>query len=81
MSGSYTSDDFNETFHTTLPTEGHRTLGGLVFGELGRAPRRGDGVTVAGVELAVEQTEGPRIDEAARAAAGLGPDLTVGSVP
>ncbi len=63
VSGTYTTDDFNETFHTTLPTEGHRTLGGLVFGELGRAPQRGDSVTVAGVELAVEQTEGPRIDK------------------
>ena len=63
VSGTFTTDDFNETFHTALPTDGHRTLGGLVFGELGRAPRRGDVVTVAGVELAVEQIEGPRIDK------------------
>ena len=61
VSGSFTSDDFNETFHTDLPTEDYRTLGGLVFGELGRAPRRGDGVTVAGVELGVEEIDGPRI--------------------
>ncbi len=63
VSGTFTSDDFNETFHTALPTDGQRTLGGLVFAELGRAPRRGDVVTVAGVELTVEQTEGPRIDK------------------
>ena len=63
VSGTFTSDDFNETFHTTLPTDSQRTLGGLVFAELGRAPRRGDVVTVAGVELTVEQTEGPRIDK------------------
>ncbi|HMS61197.1 MAG TPA: hemolysin family protein [Solirubrobacteraceae bacterium] len=61
VSGSFTCDDFNETFHTDLPTEDYRTLGGLVFGELGRAPRRGDGVTVAGVELGVEEIDGPRI--------------------
>jgi putative hemolysin len=63
VSGTFTSDDFNETFKTDLPTDGQRTLGGLVFAELGRAPRRGDVVTVEGVELTVEQTEGPRIDK------------------
>jgi len=63
VSGTYTSDDFNETFNTALPTDGQRTLGGLVFAELGRAPRRGDVVTVEGVELTVEHTEGPRIDK------------------
>ena len=63
VSGTFTSDDFNETFHTALPTDSQRTLGGLVFAELGRAPRRGDVVTVAGVELTVEETEGPRIDK------------------
>ena len=63
VSGTYTSDDFNETFGTALPTDSQRTLGGIVFAELGRAPRRGDVVTVAGVELTVEQTEGPRIDK------------------
>ena len=63
VSGSFTSDDFNETFNTALPTDSQRTLGGLVFAELGRAPRRGDVVTVEGVELTVEQTEGPRIDK------------------
>jgi putative hemolysin len=62
VAGSFTSDDFNETFGTSLPTEDYRTLGGLVFGELGRAPRRGDAVTVAGVELSVERIEGPRIE-------------------
>lgn len=61
VSGTFTCDDFNETFRTELPTEDYRTLGGLVFGELGRAPRRGDVVTVASVELAVEEIEGPRI--------------------
>mgnify|MGYP001184716479 CR=1 FL=1 len=63
IAGSFTSDDFNETYGTTLPTEDYRTVGGLVFGELGRAPRRGDCVTVAGVEFTVEQTAGPRIEK------------------
>lgn len=61
VAGSFTSDDFNETYGTALPTDDYRTIGGLVFGELGRAPRRGDVVTVAGVAFDVEQIEGPRI--------------------
>ena len=63
VAGCFTSDDFNETYGTALPTDDYRTIGGLVFGELGRAPRRGDVVTVAGVEFDVEQIEGPRIEK------------------
>ncbi|CAB4941587.1 unannotated protein [freshwater metagenome] len=62
VSGTHTSDDFNERFETDLPTEDYRTLGGLVFGRLGRAPRRGDRVEVAGVGFEVEQVEGPRAE-------------------
>jgi putative hemolysin len=63
VSGTFTCDDFNQTFHTELPKEDYRTLGGLVFGELGRAPRRGDAVSVGGVDLSVEETDGPRIEK------------------
>ena len=60
--GSFTVDDFNEQFHTTLPQEHFRTLGGLVFGELGRQPRIGDTVTLGRVELTVDSVEGPRAE-------------------
>ncbi len=62
VSGSFTSDDFNERFGTALPTDDYRTLGGLVFGELGRQPRPGDTAEVAGVGFAVEGVEGVRVE-------------------
>jgi putative hemolysin len=61
VSGSMTIDDFNETTGTALPLAGARTLAGLVFDALGRRPRSGDAVTVAGVRLRVEQVEDARI--------------------
>jgi putative hemolysin len=61
VAGSMTIDDFNETVGTRLPTEGARTLAGLVFNALGRRPRTGDEVTLDDVRLAVEQVDGPRI--------------------
>jgi putative hemolysin len=60
--GSFTVDDFNEQFGTELPVERFRTLGGLVFGELGRAPSPGDAARFGGVVLEVERVEGPRVD-------------------
>jgi putative hemolysin len=62
VSGSYTVDDFNETYGTNLPTGDYRTLGGIVFGTLGRAGVRGDRVEVEGVVFAVEAVEGARIE-------------------
>ena len=42
IDGSYTIDDFNETFGTGLEQDGYHTMAGLVFGSLGRAPEVGD---------------------------------------
>jgi putative hemolysin len=61
VAGSMTIDDFNETTGTDLPQDGPRTLAGLVFDALGRAPTAGDRVTVAGIELRVEAVDGARI--------------------
>jgi Mg2+/Co2+ transporter CorB len=38
-----------------------RTVGGLVFNELGRRPREGDEVEAGGARLRVEQLDGHRI--------------------
>ena len=59
--GSMTIDDFNELLGTSLPQDGPRTLSGLVFDCLGRGPATGDVVSVAGVEMRVEQVDGARI--------------------
>jgi putative hemolysin len=61
IDGSYTIDDFNETFGTELDQDGYHTMAGLVFGTLGRAPEVGDEVFVDGVRLTVLEVEGSRI--------------------
>jgi putative hemolysin len=61
VAGSITVDDFNETLHTDLPQDGPRTLAGLVFDRLGRAPNPGDTVTIGSLELHVAEVEGVRI--------------------
>jgi putative hemolysin len=61
VAGSMTVDDFNEAVGTALPQDGPRTLAGIVFAALGRRPRPGDRVELAGVGIAVERVDGPRI--------------------
>jgi putative hemolysin len=61
ISGTYTIDDFNEEFHTELEQDDFHTMGGLVFGALGRAPEVGDSVVVNGLRLTVLEVEGTRI--------------------
>jgi putative hemolysin len=61
IAGTYTIDDFNEEFDTTLEQEDFNTMAGLVFGELGRAPEVGDEVRTDGLCLRVLEIEGSRI--------------------
>nr|MBA3433456.1 hypothetical protein [Actinomycetota bacterium] len=61
IDGSYTIDDFNETFGAELDQDGYHTMAGLVFGALGRAPEVGDALAVAGLRLTVIEIEGSRI--------------------
>ena len=53
VDGSYTIDDFNESFGTELDKEDYHTLAGLVFGALGRAAGVGDEVFAGGLRLTV----------------------------
>ena len=48
----------NESFATTLPTEGFDTIGGLVAHELGRVPRRAEAVDLGGLRFTVMLTRG-----------------------
>lgn len=52
--------DVEAEFNIELEEE-YDTLGGLVFGKLGRRPRVGDSVEVAGCRLVVEELDGLRI--------------------
>ena len=61
IDGTYTIDDFNEEFGTTLEQEDFHTMAGLVFGELGRAPEIGDSVRTDGLRLNVLEIDGTRI--------------------
>lgn len=54
-------DDLNQLLGVELPEEGWDTVGGLVFGTLGRVPTEGEHVELAGVHLDVERVQGRRV--------------------
>jgi putative hemolysin len=60
--GTFPIDDFNEQFGRSLPIEDYHTIGGFVFGMLGRAPEPGDEVEFDGCKLKVLEVEGSRIE-------------------
>ncbi len=53
--------DINERFNLDLPTEDFQTIGGYVFGLLGREPEIDDEVETDGLKMIVEETEGHKI--------------------
>ena len=65
--GSYTVDGripigtVNEVVGSDFESEDFETIGGLVLGQLGRAPKAGDEVRIDGHLLTVEEVDGPRI--------------------
>jgi putative hemolysin len=60
--GTYPIDDFNELFEVAMPDEDYHTLGGFVFGQLGRAPEAGDEVFWNGLKFDIIEVEGTRIE-------------------
>jgi putative hemolysin len=62
IDGTFPIDDFNEQFHRALPIEDYHTVGGFVFGLIGRAPERGDEVEYDGTRFKVLDVEGSRIE-------------------
>ena len=62
IEGTFPIDDFNEEFGTELPIEDYHTMGGYVFGLLGRAPEQGDQIEEDGLRLTVVDLEGTRIE-------------------
>ncbi|HEY8489426.1 MAG TPA: hemolysin family protein [Dehalococcoidia bacterium] len=63
LSGLLLVSDVNEQFGLDLDTEEYDTIGGLVFGELGREPHVGDEVRLDGHVLRVERLDGLRIEQ------------------
>ena len=55
-------EDFNEYFGTHFSDEEFDTIGGLVMHQFGRLPRRGETVTIDGLEFRVLRSDRRRID-------------------
>jgi magnesium and cobalt transporter len=56
-------EEFNEYFGTHLAAADFDTVAGLVMKTLGRLPRRGEAVTLEGLELRVVRVDRRRIDQ------------------
>jgi CBS domain containing-hemolysin-like protein len=54
-------DDLNQLLGAELPVEGWDTVGGLVFGTLGRVPLEDEVIELEGVQLTVERVQGRRV--------------------
>ena len=61
LEASYGIEDFNERFDGRLPDEDYTSVGGFLFGELGRPARPGDVVTHNGFRFTVREVDGARI--------------------
>jgi CBS domain containing-hemolysin-like protein len=61
VDGRLPVEEFNERFERDLPNEDYHTVGGVVFGELGRAPAVGDSVEIGHVKFDVATVDGTRI--------------------
>jgi len=59
--GTFPIDDFNEQFDSNLPLEDYHTVGGYVFGQLGRAPELGDAVDHDNLRFEVTEVDATRI--------------------
>ena len=54
-------DDLNELLDTELPEEGWDTVGGLVFGTVGRVPLEGEVIELGRTIISVERVQGRRV--------------------
>jgi CBS domain containing-hemolysin-like protein len=65
--GSMHIGELNERFALSLPEDGFTTIGGFVFGALGRLPIVGDHVSAGPATLVVREMDGRRIESLAMA--------------
>jgi CBS domain containing-hemolysin-like protein len=61
--GEMNIGELNETRGLSVPEIDYTTIGGYVFGVLGRLPRPGDSVTAGGAIFTVHRMAGRRVDE------------------
>jgi len=55
--------ELNERFGLTVPPDDYSTIGGFIFGALGRLPVVGDRVAAGGAVFTVRQMDGRRIEQ------------------
>jgi putative hemolysin len=65
ISGGVSLEEVNDRFGLELPDDIYDTIGGFVFGQLGRIASEGDEVAFPGGRLRVVAMEGRRIDRVA----------------
>ncbi len=65
IAGTTNVSELNEAFGTTIPEEGYTTIGGVVFGALGRLPVIGDRISTGGATFIVREMSGRRIESLA----------------
>jgi putative hemolysin len=63
LEGAMTLSDFNATWEADLDDRNYTTLGGFLFGELGRLPRVGDRIVVGTRTFEIASMEGRRVNE------------------
>lgn len=61
VSGKYQIDDLNASHNLNIPEDEFVSIGGFVFGQLGREPEQNDRITFEDLSLTVEKVDGPRI--------------------
>ena len=60
--GSTNVGEMNERFGLNIPEDGYTTIGGYVFGALGRLAVVGDRITAGGAVLTVREMDGRRVE-------------------
>jgi putative hemolysin len=62
VGGNTNISELNERYGLDVPDEDYTTIGGYIFGSLGRLPIVGDRVTAGGAVFLVREMDGRRID-------------------
>ena len=62
LDGAMPISEFNTRFDAAIDDTDYTTIGGYVFGELGRLPRPGDRVSAGTMLLEVAAMDGRRVD-------------------
>ncbi|MGQ0715638.1 MAG: hemolysin family protein [Gemmatimonadaceae bacterium] len=71
VAGDLNIGELNERLGLAVPEEEFATIGGYIFGTIGRVPRVGDRVTAGGATFTVRSVDGRRAEQIAVNAAGV----------